>query len=79
MKAKKRIPKDILAAIIVTLYLLIYCQLLWFEKTQVIALIMLTFSPIMIIWMVYMVIRYGTYNGPKLDKEHFGYQDKPEW
>ena len=79
MKTKKRIPKDILAAIVVTLYLLIYCQLLWFEKTQVLALIMLTFSPVMIIWMVYMVIRHGTYNGRSLDKDHYGYQDRPNW
>ena len=78
MKTRKRPPKDVMAAVIVSVYLLIYCQLLWFESTQSIALLMLAFSPVMIIWMVYMVIRHGTYKGRELGKNEYGYSDRPK-
>lgn len=36
-------------------------------------------SPVLIIWMVWVVLKYGEYNGEELDDEQeFGYVDRPE-
>ena len=36
-------------------------------------------SPILIIWMVWVVLKYGEYNGEELeDEQEFGYVDRPE-
>lgn len=67
-----------LAAIVVSLYLVVYVQLIWFESTREIALIKLLFSPVMMIWMVYMIIRYGIYKGRELGKDEYGYFDKEQ-
>ena len=35
-------------------------------------------SPILIIWMVWVVLKYGEYNGEELeDNQEFGYVDRP--
>lgn len=35
-------------------------------------------SPLFIIWMVWVVIRHGEYNGPELrENQEFGYVDRP--
>ena len=68
--------KDIVPVYLVTCYLIAYIILLQFETTTDYAIIMSLFSPLLICWMVYSVLRYGKYNGPELGDEEFGYQDK---
>ncbi len=71
-----RIPsKDIRAVYIATCYLLLYCVLLQY-KTDI-AILMLTFSPIVLVWMVFTILKHGKYNGRELDEhEEYGYADK---
>lgn len=68
--------KDITAVTIATIYLIVYCELLQFESTENAAMLMLLFSPLVVIWMVYRVIRHGVYTGKDLGKDEFGYADK---
>ncbi|MGB6035636.1 MAG: hypothetical protein WBG42_05165 [Cryomorphaceae bacterium] len=36
-------------------------------------------SPVLIIWMVWVVLKYGEYNGEELeDEQEFGYMDRPD-
>jgi len=36
-------------------------------------------SPVLIIWMVWVVLKYGEYDGEELeDEQEFGYTDRPE-
>ena len=36
-------------------------------------------SPVLIIWMVWVVLRFGEYNGEELvDEQEFGYADRPD-
>ncbi|MGZ3901553.1 MAG: hypothetical protein ACXVNM_13710 [Bacteroidia bacterium] len=74
--SKPAIGIDIIAVITGTFYLLCYCILLQYETTKSIALIMLGIAPFMLVWMVYTVLKHGKYNGPELNGEEFGYQDK---
>lgn len=68
-------PKDVFSAAFVTAYLVIYCELLQFESTKGIAVAMFLLSPFLLIWMVYMVLKHGRYDGKELGDEEFGYQD----
>lgn len=68
--------KDILSVLGVTFYLFVYILLLQFERTVGYAIVMLLFSPLLICWMVYTVIKYGKYNGRQVNEDEFGYQDK---
>jgi hypothetical protein len=68
--------KDIRAVTLVSIYLLGYCILLQFGQTRIYAYLMLGFAPILLIWMVYVVLKKGKYNGPELGKNEFGYVDK---
>jgi hypothetical protein len=61
-----------------TLYLLVYSILLQFEASVNYAIAMLLFSPLIICWMVYSVLKHGEYNGRELGNDEFGYQDKPK-
>jgi hypothetical protein len=67
---------DLFTLGIVTFYLTAYCVLLQFEATIGYAEIMLAFSPVLICWMVYMVLKFGKYSGPELGHDEFVYQDK---
>jgi len=71
------IRNDIFAVGFVTAYLFIYIALLQFDNTRLYGSAMLLFSPFLICWMVYTVLKYGKYEGPELGEEEFGYQDKP--
>ncbi|SFE88923.1 hypothetical protein SAMN05518672_111180 [Chitinophaga sp. CF118] len=65
------------SVITVTIYLVVYCFLLQIERTQWLGFLMFTLSPILVIWMVYTVLKYGVYNGRELaEGEEYGYQDK---
>jgi hypothetical protein len=76
MKQKLNFGKDILAVLTVTAYLIFYIALLQNENTRGYALLMLAFSPLLIIGMAYVVLKYGKYDGPELGNDEFGYQDK---
>lgn len=65
------------SVITVTVYLLLYCILLQIEHTQWLAVYMFLLSPVLIIWMVYTVLKYGVYTGRELrEDEEYGYQDR---
>lgn len=68
--------KDTVSVIVVTAYLVLYCILLQFEATLGFAVWMFALSPVALIWMVLRILKHGTYNGPALGEEEFGYQDK---
>ena len=67
---------DIFSVVLATFYLVIYCVMLQFEATIGYATLMLLFSPLLICWMVYVVLKHGKYNGPELGDDEFGYMDK---
>ena len=65
----------IFAAILSTCYLLIYIYLL--DKHWDIAFTMFIFSPIVITWLVYTILKYGKYSGRPLKvNEEYGYEDR---
>ena len=67
---------DLFAVGFATSYLFIYLLLLQFESSIPYPFILLLFSPFLICWMVYIVLKHGKYDGPELGKYEFGYQDK---
>ena len=64
MKKDKSIP----VVLIGTLYLIIYIILLNIEPAFRIAYLMLSLSPILIIWMVIYILKYGTASKRTFDK-----------
>ncbi|MES2373783.1 MAG: hypothetical protein V4557_14480 [Bacteroidota bacterium] len=69
---------DVFSAGFVTIYLILYCLMLQFDNTKNYGMMMLLFSPFLICWMVYTVLKHGKYSGRQLGDEEFGYQDKPK-
>lgn len=67
---------DIFSVVFVTVFLVAYCILLQFSATFILAEMILVFSPLMICWMVFTVLKYGKYEGPELGDDEFGYLDK---
>lgn len=60
-----------------SLYLLLYCLLLQVKAAESIAMLMFFFSPLIVGWMVFVVIRHGVYAGHTFsDTEEWGYQDR---
>lgn len=70
------LSRDIIAVSLATFYLLIYIILLQFDATIRAGFTMLLFSPFIICWMVYAVLRHGRFYGKELNDREFGYQDK---
>ena len=70
------LKRDILAVAVVTCYLVIYVTLLQFDATIIYAFAMLALSPVLVCGMVFMVLKYGKYNGRQSGNHEFGYQDK---
>lgn len=70
------LQKDTLAAIIATLYLIAYCAFLQSESTQQYAFMMLLFSPLVLCGLVFIVLKYGKYDGRELGENEYGYHDK---
>lgn len=63
--------------IFTTAYLLIYCIFLQVQHLQGLAVGMFLFSPFVLCWMVYVILRYGRYTGRELSEdEEFGYGDR---
>ena len=67
---------DTFAVAFVTAYLFLYLLLIQYEATFLVGTIMLLLSPVLIVWMVYTVLKYGKYHGPVLGDREFGYRDK---
>lgn len=60
-----------------SLYLLVYLILLHVAVPLQLLLLMLTISPVLILWMVYTVLKHGVYTGRELeDDEEWGYEDR---
>lgn len=57
-----------------TAYLVAYCIML--QVQPAIGRFMFIFSPLVVIWMVYAVLKYAEYKGRELGEDEFGYQDK---
>lgn len=69
--------KHFFPVLIVSGILFIYCLVIYLNILIPVAFLIFTVSPILLIWMVYMTIRYGSYHGKELDEgEEWGYQDK---
>lgn len=70
----------IFAAWFVSIYLLVYTLLLatGFKTLWAIAEAMLLFSPLLVVWLAYSIIRNGQFDGRELKEgEEFGYGDRP--
>ncbi len=68
--------KMIFAITAASIYLLIFLFFIFLDKPSI-ASWMFLFSPIVIIWMAYIIIRYGKYTGTELAPgEEWGYEDK---
>jgi hypothetical protein len=69
--------KPSFAVISVTLYLLIYTVLFQSGTSIDILMSMFSLSPFLVIWMVYVVLKYGKFNGRELNPdEEWGYSDR---
>jgi hypothetical protein len=60
---------------IATIYLILYVVLFQLNTPGLILGLMFLLSPIPVLWMVYQILKNGTYTGKDLGKEEFGYQD----
>ncbi len=71
MKKAEWIP-----VIIVSAFLLVYLIMEFFNRTPGITRLIFSLSPLLIVWLVYSVIRYGDKNSRKLkNDEEWGYAD----
>jgi hypothetical protein len=69
----------VFATCLVSGYLLIYTVMLATgnKALQAIAEVMLLFSPVLLLWMAYSVIRHGKFSGKELEEgQEFGYSDR---
>ena len=63
--------------VLVTVYLLIYTVLFQTMASMDTLLTMFFISPFLVIWMVYVVLKYGQFNSKELDEdEEWGYCDR---
>ena len=70
--------KHAFATTVVTLYLLVYVLLFHFEAPWIIIASMFLVSPILVIWMAYIILKHADYDNRELEEnEEWGYQDKP--
>ncbi len=60
-----------------SIYLAGYVTLLYAGISLPVVLLLFSFSPVLLLWMVYSILKYGRYTGPSLgpDRE-WGYQDR---
>ncbi|HKL02612.1 MAG TPA: hypothetical protein VJ911_03015 [Cryomorphaceae bacterium] len=70
--------KDEVAIVIVSGIFLFYTILAAFEILTSLVFLIFSLSPLLVIWMVYVVLRHGEYNREELKEgQEFGYLDKP--
>ena len=75
MKVMLKNPGFVVA--FVSLYLLIYTVLFQAGTDFSILMTMFVLSPFLVIWMVYVVLKFGKYNGRELkEDEEWGYGDR---
>lgn len=68
--------KVIFAITAASTYLLLFLFFIFMNKPSI-ASWMFLFSPIVILWMAYMIIKFGKYSGVELKPgEEWGYEDK---
>ena len=70
--------KDVFSALLTSIYLLVFSLLLVFQDSQRYAFILFAFSPLLVGWMVYSVLRSDKYDGQELGDREYGYHDKRE-
>jgi hypothetical protein len=58
-----------------TVYLVTYSILLHIDAMQNVAAYMFLFSPVVILWAVFTIIKFGKYSGAGLNGDEFGYDD----
>lgn len=69
--------RDTLAAVIVTIYLVVYTVLFHTDAPLPILGSMFLLSPFLVLWMVYTILRHGKFEGKELaEGEEWGYCDK---
>jgi hypothetical protein len=69
---------EIAAVTLVSALLLIYTIFATLEVFMASVLLVFSLSPLLVIWMVWVVLRHGTYHGGELEAEQeFGYADEP--
>jgi hypothetical protein len=67
-----------IAVILVTCYLVIYYMLFHANASFEVLATMFIISPLLLVWMVVVVLKYGKYNGRELkEEEEWGYEDTP--
>ena len=64
------------AAVFATVYLLVYVIFLEMDFLPNVTAVLFFFSPALLVWLAYTVIRHGKYTGTDLrEDEEWGYQD----
>ncbi len=65
-----------IAIFFATIYLLVYVFLIQINFSHTVIYILFSLSPVVLIYMVYQILKNGTYTGKDLGSdEAFGYQD----
>jgi hypothetical protein len=59
----------------ITVYLFMYCEMLMFENTSNVALLMLLLLPVLLAGMMYTILKPAKYDGEELDEKEYGYRD----
>ena len=68
---------DLIAVLAVSALLLLYTIFAALDMFIGFVLLVAGLSPLAIIWMVWVVIKHGEYNGPELESEQeYGYLDR---
>lgn len=70
------LKNDKFVTALVTVYMVVYVALLQGEGTRDYAFLMLLLSPLLFVWMVFTILKYGKYSGRELGNDEFRYQDK---
>ena len=73
------VKNSVIAAIIATIYLIVYILLLQLNSYSIIAALLFFFSPALLIWLAITILKNDVYKGRELkEDEHWGYQDEAE-
>lgn len=65
------------AAAVAFIYAMVYVCFMQFPGTVNIAIGMFLFSPAIVIWMVFTILRHGKYKGNELARgQEYGYEDR---
>ncbi|SEL60825.1 hypothetical protein [Parapedobacter koreensis] len=75
IKIKVMLKNPTFAIIAVTAYLIIFVAMTRLYPDPSLLFAMYSLSPLLVIWMVYTIIRYGHYDGPELrEDQEWGYE-----